>query len=177
MALLSRIARLFRADMHAVLDSLEEPLSLLRDAIREMEEILADEEQQLRQRVIEQTQLTATEADWHTQAQVREEELTLCLTLSQDDLARVVVRRKLEAEQQHATLAQRLHNLQRALRETQASVTEHRRQLHDLQAQAALLPGPPAGACAITTRGDTSPISDAAVEVALLREKQQRSAS
>ena len=38
MALINRISRLFTADMHAVLDRLEEPDVLLKQALREMED-------------------------------------------------------------------------------------------------------------------------------------------
>jgi len=48
MLLISRISRLFRADLHAVLDRIEEPEALLRQAIREMEELLAQDEQRSR---------------------------------------------------------------------------------------------------------------------------------
>ena len=48
MALMTRVARLFRADVHAVLDRLEEPDVLLRQAIREMEESLAADREQAR---------------------------------------------------------------------------------------------------------------------------------
>ena len=48
MALITRVGRLFRADLHAVLDRVEEPEVLLRQAIREMEEELAEERQRLR---------------------------------------------------------------------------------------------------------------------------------
>ena len=44
MALITRVARLFRADFHAVLDRVEEPDILLRQAIREMEDDLARDE-------------------------------------------------------------------------------------------------------------------------------------
>ena len=44
MALITRVARLFRADLHAVLDRIEEPDVLLKQAVREMEEELASEE-------------------------------------------------------------------------------------------------------------------------------------
>lgn len=36
MALINRATRLFRADLHAVLDRIEEPDILLRQAVREM---------------------------------------------------------------------------------------------------------------------------------------------
>ena len=41
MELINRIARLFKADFHAVLDQIEEPEALLRQAIRDMEDELA----------------------------------------------------------------------------------------------------------------------------------------
>ena len=40
MALINRFSRLFTADMHAVLDRIEEPDALLKQAVREMEEEL-----------------------------------------------------------------------------------------------------------------------------------------
>ncbi len=45
MALITRVSRLFQADFHAVLDRIEEPDVLLRQAVREMEEELARDEQ------------------------------------------------------------------------------------------------------------------------------------
>ncbi len=42
MALITRVSRLFQADFHAVLDRIEEPEVLLRQAVREMEEELQD---------------------------------------------------------------------------------------------------------------------------------------
>ena len=40
MALINRVTRLFKADIHAVLDQIEEPEQLLRQAVRDMEEEL-----------------------------------------------------------------------------------------------------------------------------------------
>ena len=39
MALINRLSRLFKADFHAVLDQIEEPELLLKQAIREMEAV------------------------------------------------------------------------------------------------------------------------------------------
>ena len=44
MALITRISRLFQADLHAVLDRIEEPDLLLRQAVREMQDDLARDE-------------------------------------------------------------------------------------------------------------------------------------
>ena len=47
MALINRISRLFKADFHAVLDQIEEPEALLKQAIRDMEDELASTEQRI----------------------------------------------------------------------------------------------------------------------------------
>ena len=61
MALVNRISRLFSADFHAVLDRIEEPDLLLRQAIREMEEELAKSEQRIR--CLERDQADLSRAD------------------------------------------------------------------------------------------------------------------
>ena len=43
MALINRVSRLFKADFHAVLDQLEEPEQILKQAIRDMEDDMQDE--------------------------------------------------------------------------------------------------------------------------------------
>ena len=47
MALTNRLFRLFRADLHALLDRIESPERSLRQAIREMSEIVADDDRLL----------------------------------------------------------------------------------------------------------------------------------
>ena len=54
MALINRVSRLFKADFNAVLDHIEEPETLLRQAIRDMEDELASCEQRIAQCTHEQ---------------------------------------------------------------------------------------------------------------------------
>ena len=71
MALINRMSRLFTADVHAVLDRIEEPDVLLKHAIREMEEELARSEQRVRQLEHEREPL----ADRHRKVQAALTEL------------------------------------------------------------------------------------------------------
>ena len=48
MALINRFSRLFRADLHAVLDRIEEPTILLKQAVREMEDDVNQDERNLK---------------------------------------------------------------------------------------------------------------------------------
>lgn len=176
MTLLTRLGRLFRADLNAVLDGLEEPAALLKQAIRDMEEALAGEEAEHARLDQEATRLTQAKVDAHARAAQLSEELSLCLDAGKDELARGLVRRKLENAQHASALAARLTILHDSAQTLTARVVEQRRQLDTLRQRAALTPV----ASAAVDEGTASPwqtapvVSDAEVEVALLREKQRR---
>lgn len=181
MTLLTRINRLFRADLHAVLDNLEEPALLLKQAIRDMEEVLAAEERQLRALHLERNQLASIAMDARAQAQRLEDELSLCLAADKDDLARGVIRRQLEAEQRHQQRARRAEAVEQRVIELDRRVVDHRQRLAALRleansAEAAAATATPEAASP-HPQTPHAPVSDEAVELALLRAKTQRSES
>ncbi|MEL0585501.1 MAG: PspA/IM30 family protein [Candidatus Thiodiazotropha sp. (ex. Lucinoma kazani)] len=63
MALITRVSRLFQSDLHAVLDRIEEPEALLRQAVREMQEALDRDAHQAKLLKREQAQLVVRQAD------------------------------------------------------------------------------------------------------------------
>ncbi len=192
MALITRLSRLLRADLHGLLDRLEEPDLLLAQALRDMEDaILADERtlamlQRQRSRIRERRDASARKVA------VDAEQLAVCLDASQDDLARDLLRRGLERERLDARLARSAHELDARLETLETRLETRRRRLEQLRAEAALLaqPGlsqPGAGEAAGDRqpgRGpwldldaeDGMPVRDADVEVALLAAKRRRSA-
>lgn len=176
MTLLTRLGRLLRADLNAVLDGIEEPAALLKQAVREMEEVLAGEDAEHAQLDGERMRLAQAIADGQTRITQLDDELSLCLSAGKDELARGLVRRKLEASKHEAALCKR----QEGLRERQALVAsralEHRQRLDALRAQAALGGGVFAtpDAETVSTWAPPSAVSEAEIEVALLREKQRR---
>ena len=99
MALVNRVSRLFKADFHAVLDRIEEPDVLLRQAIREMQDDVAEDEQRLQACQLEQRQLQQRESDLQHSLKKIEDELDICFSADKEDLARKLVRRKLEQQQ------------------------------------------------------------------------------
>ena len=98
MALITRVSRLFQADFHAVLDRIEEPEVLLRQAVREMEEELARDEQRSKMLTHEQRQLVTRETGLKQSLHDIDEELDTCFAAGNDELARACIRRKLEAQ-------------------------------------------------------------------------------
>ena len=114
MALITRISRLFQADVHAVLDRIEEPVAVLRQAVREMEEALRDDERQLKLLVHEAGQLEKRGDDLKESLLQIEDELEICFYHEKDELARTLIRRKLESEQFQKSIIRQLRSLQGA---------------------------------------------------------------
>jgi phage shock protein A len=175
MALINRVSRLFSADVHAVLDRLEEPDVLLRHSVREMEEELARNELRLRQLEQERDSLAAR----HTQVQAAVAELAsqldVCFADGNDELARKVLKRRLESERLAKHVLERHASVVAGVAKLGVVVAEQREHLDVMRQKAELLSAAP------TTGGDRGAIDfavgDDEVEVALLRERQRRQPS
>lgn len=175
MALITRVSRLFRADFNAILDRLEEPDALLRQAMLDMEEALSGDQQRLRLLQHEDMQIEERTADLCQILSELNEELRLCLDADDDALAKSVVRRKLETrhllqvhERRARALKESLTRLAARIRNNQATL-ETMRQKISLLRERKFNDECDAGQIAPSTE-----VSDEAVEVALLREKQGR---
>lgn len=176
MTLMTRIARLFRADLHAVLDRIEEPDALLRQAIREMEEDLVRDEQRLQSLRREQAQLAAREDESRRSLAALEEELDLCFAAGKDDLARALIKRQLETGRAAKSMAKKREALEAGQADLTSRIEENRTRLDQIRQKAEILaegildhPAEAHRSCSDTA------IRDEDVEVAFLREKRKRS--
>jgi phage shock protein A len=182
MALINRITRLFEADFHAVLDHIEEPGQLLRQAIRDMEDELARAEQRIALRAHEQDAVTARRSELESTIADFDAKLDLCFESGKDDLARTVIRKKLGAERnlkhldsKHAANEQYLEE-QRRLLEENTSTLESLRQKAELVSERTPSGGGPGIHDTAWPARDMS-VSDDEIEIAFLREKSLRSTS
>ena len=183
MALVNRVSRLFKADFNAVLDHLEEPEQLLKLAIRDMADDLEATQRRVAAGVQEQGALRARRQEVVTAASSFEEQLDLCFRSGKEDLARGIIRRKLEAESLVKRLDGKLDANARFLDQQQKLLDENRATLDSLRQKAEL----------IVNRGRADEfgsvfddvanlaqdlrVGDDEVEIAFLREKAGRSAS
>jgi phage shock protein A len=169
MALINRMARLFTADVHAVLDRIEEPDVLLKHAVREMEEELARNEQ--RSRMLEHEHAALDERQRKAQElQVElDRQLDVCFDGGNEQLTRKVIRRRLETELLERHVAERRATIEKELSAQRTALDEQREQLDVMRQKAELLASP---------SGDNGvrdfAVGEAEVEVAFLREQQKR---
>jgi phage shock protein A len=175
MALINRISRLFQADMHAVLDRMEEPEALLKQAVREMTENIANEEQQCKFMHKERQQLGERLNDIDQALVKIESELDVCFASEKDDLARSLIKRKLETQLFRKTMTRKREGLAKHISELDQRLQENRSRLAAMQQKLELLTE--------TTRNHYDDdfefaaelhVSNDEVEVDFLREKQKR---
>jgi phage shock protein A len=175
MALITRISRLFRADLHDVLDRIEEPDVLLRQSVREMEEELAHDEQLIKMLDHEHAGMIARETGIEQSLAEIEEGLDVCFASGRDDLARSLIRRRLEAQRYLEILGSKRSGLQDTLAGLRKRVGNNRSRLESMHRKVALLPeaGIPHQAGESGLSPDFS-VREEDVEVVFLREQQKR---
>lgn len=175
MTLIARVSRLFRADLHAVLDRVEEPDLVLRQSIREMEEDLDRDRRGIDALRSQVQQIEARDAEIERALGAMEEELDLCFEADKEDLARVLVRRRLEAERRRSLLSGKRAELESGLSRLERRAGEHAAQLDAMRQKAEVL--------APRDHGDSAPaaweapdltVRDEDVEVAFLSERKRR---
>jgi phage shock protein A len=179
MALIERLARLFQADLHAVLDRIEEPGVLLRQAIREMEDELTVCERRIVCLQQEQQQLLQRQSDIEQSLARLDEELEICFDSGNDNLARGLIKRKLEAQLLLRAMARRRETLDKDLRERQTRLQENRTQYESMRQKAEFLAVESQAAAAkpndpFMQASTEFSVHESDVEIAMLREKQRR---
>ncbi|MFQ6004302.1 MAG: PspA/IM30 family protein [Woeseia sp.] len=182
MALINRVSRLFKADFHAVLDQIEEPELLLKQAIREMEDDLAETERRIKVCSHDQQALATRRSEIESRLADIDEELDLCFASKKDDLVKGLIRKKLEAERLSKRLDSKQGATEKYLADQQKMLDENRASLEGLRQKAECLTQRKAANGEsefddIAWMAQELRVSDDEVEVAYLREKNARSSS
>jgi phage shock protein A len=173
MALITRMTRLFTADLHAVLDRLEEPDVLLKQALREMEDDVALREQRVRYLEHDRRESTQRAEGLERDLVQLAQQLDVCFASAAEGLARTLLKRKLELQQLIKRLHARADAAASVLGDETARLEEDRQDFEALRQKAEQLLDEES-----SPLGRPSPyqphVTDADVEVALLEEKLRR---
>ncbi|WP_295387008.1 PspA/IM30 family protein [uncultured Thiodictyon sp.] len=180
MALMTRLARLVRADLNAVLDRLEAPELVLAQSVREMEQALDQGRQALTRLDRELARLALRETALAQEEARTADALAEGLTEGREALARPLIRRRLETAGNRVRLQTRRAELTQERGRLAARVESQAARLDELRSRAALYT-PDAPPSADDDRGPLDPawsapdtgISDAEVELELLRLRRQ----
>ncbi len=178
MALLTRLSRLLQADLHAVLDQIEQPDILLKQSIREMEIIIAEDEQQILELTKLEQELNHKEVACQQSLDAIAQKLDICFSSQQDDLARLKIKRKLEIQKRIKQLTRDQSRIEDEISVLKTELERKRLEFDSLLSQADVL-------LKTSHYDDQNPqykanheaVRDEDIEIAFLHEQQIRSKS
>lgn len=174
MALINRMSRLFTADVHAVLDRIEEPEALLKQAIREMEDEVAAAERHGHDLDREIGTLAERERKIAATLTELDAKLDVAFGAGNDELAKRLVRRKLEADKLAQHARERRESLAAARAEHARDLAAQRERLDVLRQKAELFAARPAPGTGDELGQRDLAVGDDEVEIAFLTERQRR---
>jgi len=176
MTLLTRLTRLLKADLHGLLEDLEEPVEVVKQAMRDMEEDISRQE-------AAHAALAATLLRLQREAQALagilqdlERQIDLCFTAGNEALARNLLRKRLETTRRAQRVATAQDDVRTQHEELAAKITAHKAQLAAIAQQLQTsLDTQPHGSPTHEAWGSHSPITDDEIEIAFLEEQRRRS--
>jgi phage shock protein A len=136
MGIMTRMVRLCKADVHGVMDQLEDKGLLLKQYLREMETSLGHKEQQanaLAQRI----DRLAGRVARHGQEMLKlERDLVLALEKEKDDIARMLIRRRRALETASSHLTEQIETMTQEKTRLAETLANQRLQYQTLEAKA-----------------------------------------
>lgn len=179
MTLITRITRLCKADLHGLLDSLEEPEEVIKQAIRDMEEDIATQERRLEELRAARQRLAREAQETTATMQEIASQIDICFAAENEPLARNLMRKRLETVGRAKAIA-RAQDETRAQSDALATrIAAHKAQLasvvQKLRAYEATRPHQPWASSPCAPLQGGSVVTDEEVEVAFLEEKRRRS--
>lgn len=136
MPMFTRLVRLWKADLHGVMDQLEDRELLLNQHLREMETALDAREAAVRRLERELESVAEARKRCETEIAPLETEIEAALDQERDDIARFLIRRRRELDQKRDALARRSGRLERDVREARERLAEQRDQYDSLRLRA-----------------------------------------
>ena len=171
MIIARRLMRLIKADIHGVLDCIEEPAEVLKQAVREMEDVISSEQRMVSEYQKRLAEIDAKDKEAYTAAMEIESSIRLCLDNSNEELARAMVRKKLENARQAKAICKFRIDLESRASQNARALDEHTQSLAELQEKVKSLPvSATAETSCERSHYDPGAISAEEIEVAFLEE-------
>ena len=136
MGIMTRFVKLCKADMHGVMDKLEDRELLLRQYIREMEESIGHQETEL-EKMAADRERTKREYEARSEEMERtEQDLAVAIEKNKDDIARFLIKKLKPMTRHRDELVRHLESLDSDIEGLTDRIQERRRQFEELKLRA-----------------------------------------
>ncbi len=133
MGIASRIVDIFKADIHGVMDQLEDQGLLLKQCLRDMEQALNQKEADIASKIALRSQIQKEHDKYHQQCRSLDNDLTVAVQKGKDDIARMLIRKTKPLVDLRDELGAQLESLDKELAHVKAHLSEQRLQYEQLK--------------------------------------------
>ena len=136
MAILTRILQLFKADIHGVMDQIEDRGLLLKQHLREMEEALVQKEARLRQMGLAMDQARQDHKKVKKESCRLEQDLEVAIRKDRDDIARMLIKKLKPLSRIQSERSTHIDRLEHEFEQFKENIEQKRLQYEQLRQQA-----------------------------------------
>ncbi len=178
MSVLSRITRLFKADIHGVMDQFEDKELLIKQYLREMENSLQSKEMMLQHLIDDIRMHENKQAEVLKEIDKLEEDLDLAVRKEKDDIAKMLIRKQRAQKILHQNLERQHKELKEKKKKLSSQLEEQRLRYESFKTKAAAYCHRPENNHfdqkdnVFTTSDNSLIIDDNEVELELIRRKE-----
>lgn len=133
MGIFTRIIRIFKADIHGVMDQLEDQGLLLKQHLRDMEKALSQKEARLKKLAVSRRQIEQEMNKYQEDTKKIEHDLTVSIEKGRDDIARMLIRKLKPMSHHKDELERHLEAMEREIAQVQGTVEKQRLQYEQFQ--------------------------------------------
>ena len=133
MGIASRIVNIFKADIHGVMDQLEDRTLLLKQYLRDMEKALNQKEADIAGKIARRNQIQREHDKYQDQYQSLDNDLTVAVQKGKDDIARMLIRKTKPLVGLRDELGTQLTTLDDELAQLKAHLSHQRLQYEQLK--------------------------------------------
>jgi len=137
MAIMTRLLRLWKADMHGVMDQLEDKALLLKQCLREMENSLRQKQARLEQLRGNLEQLANNQVQRVQEQERLDADIALALRKEKDEIARMLIRKRMLLVATCASLEGQRRQLEEEAQRLAQTLAEQQGQYEQLKVKAA----------------------------------------
>jgi phage shock protein A len=111
MGIMTRVVKIFKADIHGVMDQLEDQGLLLKQHLRDMEEALSSGEARLQTKIAARKQAQLEHDNFRQQTEALEHDLEVAVKKNKDDIARMLIKKVKPLDDLRKDIAQHIRTL------------------------------------------------------------------
>ena len=137
MGIATRIVKIFKADVHGVMDQIEDQGLLLKQYLRDMAEALNQKEAEHSRQAARRNQTQKEHDKYYQQYQALDRDLTVAVQKGKDDIARMLIRKSKPLEGLCDELAGHVASLDEELSQYKKQLAEQRLQYDQLKIRSA----------------------------------------